>query len=73
MHYAHPNAARIVTDFEAWATIASDDREQAAQASRNSELVALRAKAPLQSKGRPVEDAGHLPLFVAADEPGLPL
>jgi hypothetical protein len=31
----------------------------------------LRAAAPLQSCGKPVEDAGHLPLFVAANEPAL--
>jgi hypothetical protein len=31
----------------------------------------LRAAAPLQSKGRPVADADHLPLFVAANEPTL--
>lgn len=35
--------------------------------------LSLAASAPLQSKGKPVEDAAHLPLFVAANEPGLPL
>lgn len=31
----------------------------------------LGAAAPLQSKGKPVEDHNHLPLFVAANEPEL--
>jgi hypothetical protein len=31
----------------------------------------LRTKCPLRSKGKPVEDPAHLPLFVAADEPKL--
>jgi hypothetical protein len=43
------------------------------EAERNRQLVELRAKAPLRSKGKPVADAGHLPLFVAGNEPGLPL
>lgn len=38
---------------------------------RDRQELELRAKAPLQSKGKPVEDAGFLPLFVAANEPGL--
>lgn len=38
---------------------------------RERQILELGAKAPLQSKGRPVEDAGHLPLFIAADEPTL--
>lgn len=33
--------------------------------------VQLAAAAPLRSKGHAVEDAGHLPLFVAANEPAL--
>lgn len=37
----------------------------------DSTLAELRAAAPLRSKGKPVEDAGHLPLFVAANEPSL--
>ena len=40
---------------------------------RDRQLLQLRAQAPLKSKGKPVEDPGFLPLFVAADEPGLPL
>lgn len=31
----------------------------------------LRAKAPMQSKGKPVRDAGELPLFIAGNEPSL--
>lgn len=38
---------------------------------RERQFLELRAKAPLQSKGKPVADAGHLPLFVSADEPSL--
>lgn len=38
---------------------------------RDRQTVQLRAAAPLRSKGRPVEDAAHLPLFVAGNEPGL--
>jgi hypothetical protein len=40
-------------------------------AERNRQIIELAAKAPLQSKGRPVADVGHLPLFVAANEPEL--
>jgi hypothetical protein len=38
---------------------------------RDRQELELRANAPLQSKGRPVADAGHLPLFVSANEPSL--
>jgi hypothetical protein len=38
---------------------------------RDRQLIELRAKAPLQSKGRPVADPAHLPLFVSANEPSL--
>lgn len=31
----------------------------------------LQAKAPMRSKGKPIEDAAHLPLFIAANEPRL--
>lgn len=41
------------------------------KAERDRKLVELAAAAPLQSKGRAVEDAAHLPLFVAANEPTL--
>jgi hypothetical protein len=42
-----------------------------AKAERDRELLQLASKAPLRSKGKPVEDAGHLPLFVAGNEPRL--
>lgn len=38
---------------------------------RDRKLAQLGAAAPLRSKGRPVEDPEHLPLFVAANEPRL--
>jgi hypothetical protein len=38
---------------------------------RDRQLAQLGAAAPMRSKGRAVEDVGHLPLFVAADEPRL--
>lgn len=41
------------------------------KAERDAKLLELGAAAPLRSKGRPVEDAGHLPLFVAGNEPSL--
>lgn len=41
------------------------------QSERDRKLVELGARAPLQSKGKPVEDPAHLPLFVAANEPPL--
>jgi hypothetical protein len=31
----------------------------------------LRARAPIQSRGKAVKDAGELPLFIAGNEPGL--
>jgi hypothetical protein len=40
---------------------------------RDRAWIELRAKCPKRSNGKPVEDPAHLPLFVAADEPGLPL
>lgn len=61
MTFDHPDpeAADILARMEA--RILERDRER----------VALAAKAPLRSKGRAVEDAAHLPLFVAASEPSL--
>jgi hypothetical protein len=38
---------------------------------RDRQLLELRAAAPMQARGRAVSDAGHLPLFVAANEPEL--
>lgn len=45
--------------------------KRASEIERSRQLAELRAKAPLQSKGKPVEDAGHLPLFIAGNEPSL--
>jgi hypothetical protein len=36
---------------------------------RDRKLAQLGAASPLRSKGQPVADVGHLPLFVAANEP----
>lgn len=38
---------------------------------RDRQVVELGASAPLQSKGKPVKDAGELPLFIAGNEPTL--
>lgn len=40
-------------------------------ADRAAMLLELGANAPLQSKGKPVKDAGELPLFIAGNEPTL--
>lgn len=45
--------------------------ERVAGEEKAAQLLELRAKAPLRSKGKPVADAAHLPLFVAAAEPRL--
>ncbi len=42
-----------------------------AEAERSRQELELRARAPLQSKGKPIEDAAHLPLFIASNEPEL--
>lgn len=48
-------------------------KEQAGASELQRRLARLMAAAPLRSKGKPIEDAAHLPLFVAANEPSLPL
>jgi hypothetical protein len=55
-------------DFAAYERRRARER---AQESRERLELELRAKAPLQSRGRAVQDAGHLPLFVAGNEPTL--
>lgn len=65
---AHPHGEAIVAQLATWATAADEERPLT---DTERQWIGLRAKAPLQSKGKPVEDPSHLPLFVAANEPTL--
>lgn len=58
-------------NYRAAQGIAAMILEEGRDPERDRLELELRERAPLQSKGKPVEDAGHLPLFVAANEPTL--
>lgn len=52
------------------AALKAAELERQGNADRNRQLLELRAKAPKRAAA-PQADAGHLPLFIAANEPRL--
>lgn len=65
----HPNGARIVADFETWATTADADQVPR-DLGRERAWMEIRAKSPKRST-QPQQDVNDCPLFIAANEPNL--